>query len=164
MRQIWIMICLFCTGCASFQDPAQPLVRVPIPTNSPAFNLEYVPKEGEEKHDNVHSYESISYDHHFYIDGNPCIFPEYVLVVLGEINEEYVVIEIGSHCYSDEVVDGVVFIEKEKLDFYPDVALENTVLAKLYYHFPEGMEAVNYLDYVDYAEGIEIMEESERTE
>lgn len=156
IRKIYLLItCLLLVSCAKSSDKL--LVKVPIPTNSPQFNLDYVSsQEIKENHENIHSYDSRQYDMNFYIKNNPCIFSDYIEIKLGEINETHIIIEIGSHCNSEDSLDGVVFIDKEDLQFYPDSPIHQTCKAKLYYEFPDGIIPVNYLDYVDYATGIEL--------
>ena len=145
----------------SQNDKSKSLVKLPIPTNSPRITMDYVPDEKERaeilNHKNRYSYDTNQYDRNFYLEENPCIFADYIVVFIGTMTETEIVIEIGGHC-NDEGTVGIVFLNKSDLTDYPDVEINDRRKAKLYYEFPADFKPVNYLDYVDYATKIELME------
>ncbi len=102
----------------------------------------------------------VQFDQRFFIEGNECIFDEYMLARVVTINQGGYSLEIGSHCNrelgnSEEMQGGVVdvgyvmipVIDQEQLEFYDQV--------KVYYEFPSEFEPSQYLDYMNYATEIE---------
>ena len=155
-----LILLILIAGCSN-QSQSKNLIKLPIPTNTPRVTTDYVPDENEREeilnHKNRYSYDTNQYDRNFYIEENPCIFSDYIMVYIGTMTESEIIIEIGGHC-NDDGITGIVFLKKSDLSAFPDIEINDRRKAKLYYEFPADFHPVNYLDYVDYATKLEVIE------
>ncbi|MCH1939362.1 hypothetical protein [Holdemania massiliensis] len=158
IRAALFLFLFLIAGCGS---SAKNLVKVPVPTNSPRVTTEYVPDTQTipevSQHENRYSYDNAYREPRFSAENNPCIFADYVVVSVENIEESQIIIEIGNHC-NELGKDGIVFLQKSDLESFPNEMSDSQHKGKLFYRFPDDFQPVNYLDYVDHAYRLELME------
>lgn len=98
-------------------------------------------------------------DKTYFVDGNSCIYDDYILAVVGWIEGDTYNIEIGSHCRDSETNGGDVNLTINDIPIINQEKMAVLYLAKVYYEFPENFEPTDYLDYLDYATAIEFTDE-----
>ncbi|MFV0552388.1 MAG: hypothetical protein ACK5L6_10790 [Anaerorhabdus sp.] len=168
MKRILIVLCtlLIVTGCGKKDDKP---VEVPTPKGedivltTPESTQETNVNSGSQldstqtKHKYV-GYGVVDADYEFFIEGNGCIFDDYILARLMKVSKDKdeIGLEVGSHCTDDmSVQGGVTNMKMSELTEVPSFDLEVPKIYKLYYEFPEGFEPTTYLNYVDYATKLE---------
>lgn len=166
MKKIMIVLfALLLAGCA--KGPTEGLevpkpetdelvITTPVPTETPNANTEGngAADSSETKHKYV-GYGVVDADYEFFIEGNPCVFDDYILIRLFAVattDDNQIGFEVGSHCGEDNSVQGgVTNMKMDNLDEQPDFTLKAGEIYKLYYELPDGFEPSTYLNYVDYA-------------
>ena len=93
----------------------------------------------------------------FFIEGNPCIFDDHIVAIVGFVNEDTneMGLEVGSNCYDHSRQGPSVIIGLDDIPIQGDGELEVYDLLNIHYEFPEGFVPVSYVDYLNYATVIE---------
>ncbi|MEG0176243.1 MAG: hypothetical protein RR674_00780 [Anaerorhabdus sp.] len=173
MRKIFIvLIALLLVGCGKKAEEVvvvptpgtdEIVVTTPEPTETPTTEMDnnQTDNKGNQGNDTTKTkhqyvgYGVVDADYDFFIEGNKCVFDDYVIVKLMKVpgDRGEIGFEIGSHCLDEPggVQGGVVNMKMDNLDEQPDFEFDITKKYKLYYSFPEGFEPTTYLNYVDYA-------------
>lgn len=168
MKKILIVLCtlLIVVGCEKKDDKS---VEVPTPKEeeivltTPETSQETNINSGspldstQTKHTYV-GFGVVDADYEFFIEGNGCVFDDYILVRLMKVSKDKdeIGLEVGSHCTDDmSVQGGVTNMKMSELTEVPSFDLEVTKIYKLYYELPEEFEPTTYLNYVDYATKLE---------
>lgn len=93
----------------------------------------------------------------FFIDGNSCIFGDYILGKVEMFDDSLLVVAVGSHCHiKDKILDGMIGVDPKKTEIINFENFKVGDVVRIYYNFPEGFTPTDYLDYLDYSSRIEL--------
>lgn len=167
MKKIILVLCaLLLVGCGKKDEQ---MVDVPKPDNKDIVitTPETTPTTNQEGNDSSQTYHVYSgygvvdADYTFFTEGNKCLVDNYMIVKIMKVSQEKdeIGMEIGSHCYDEnDVQGGVTNMKLNRLKEIPSFDINVGKLYKLYYELPEEFEPTTYLNYVDYATKLEEIE------
>lgn len=156
-----MMLCLFLSACG--------LKLTAKPSENQKKEIQSVHVEGEVPYylnsDGTHRWtyppaESLTAEQkRFYVEGNPCITPTYILARFAMNGGNFILVSIGSNCLrTDEIVDGISAIEVSEDSKIKIIGLDQyhvPDILQIDYEFPDGFVPTDYLDYLDYATKIQ---------
>ena len=161
MKKIMLLVlCLFLVSCG-LKPAAKPSANQ---ETVPEVNVEgevpyYLNSDGTHRWVHIGSSTLTAEQRKFYVEGNPCITPTYILARFAMNGGEFILVSVGSNALrADEIVDGVAAVEVSDDSKIEIVSLEQYKvpdLLQIDYQFPEGFVPSSYLDYLDYATKIQ---------
>lgn len=162
MKKIFLIICTFLlVGCWASEENHSPVYTGSQDNElgnalSGIYTGNQTNNKSEKKNFQVVGKGMVEINDTFYIEGNACLFEDYILAIVSLTDEGRFGLEIGSNCIDRTQQGPIVNINYGEIPIKDNVKLEMYDYVKVYYEFPEDFIPTDYIDYLNYSTEIEV--------